>query len=78
MKQEIKDIAVELATKTTPAVGAAWYSDISLTTALTVMLVMLQILYLLRKWWREETQVGQVMRAWSDRKGLTRPADLDD
>jgi hypothetical protein len=40
--------------------------------------VLLQILYLLRKWWREETEWGLRIRGWAERKGFTKPADLDD
>lgn len=77
MKQELKDAAVELV-KSSPAVGASWYANLSLTTVLTIILISLQILYLLRKWWREETPVGQRMRGWADKTGFTRPADLGD
>jgi len=75
MKQELKDIAVELAVRTAPASGIAWYSQISWTGFLTGVLVVLQIAYLMRKWWREETEWGQRLKRWA--KGdFTKPGDL--
>lgn len=76
MKQEIKDIATELAVRTAPASGLAWYSQLSLTAILTGILLVLQILYLVRKWWREESEWGQLIKEWAERKGLTKPGDL--
>lgn len=75
MKQEIKDIAVELAVRTAPASGIAWYSQISWTAFLTGVLVVLQILYLVRKWWREESEWGVKLKRWAEGK-FTRPGDL--
>lgn len=76
MKQELKDIAVELAVRTTPATAVAWYSQLSLTAILTGILLVLQIAYLVRKWWREESEWGQLIKDWAARKGLTKPGDL--
>lgn len=73
MKQEIKDIAVELATRTTPAGFIAWWTQMSLTGILTGILLVLQIAYLLRKWWREETEWGVKLREWAVRLGLVKP-----
>lgn len=78
MKQEVKDIAIEVATKTVPAGGLAWISQVSVTAALAGLLVVLQIAYLLRKWWREETEWGLKMRRWVGRYGITKPIELDD
>lgn len=78
MKQEVHDIAVELLTKTTPAGFLAWWSGVSVTAILAGLLLVLQILYLLRKWWREETEWGMKLRRWAEKHGLTKPADLDD
>lgn len=58
MKQELKDVSVELAVRTVPAGSVAWYADIHPVTVLTGILISLQIAYLLRKWWREETTLG--------------------
>lgn len=76
MKQEIKDIATELAFRTAPAGGAAWYAQLEWTTVLTMVLVVLQILYLLRKWWREESEWGQRIKDWAERQGFTKPGGL--
>lgn len=74
MKQELKDIAVNLAYQA-PASVIAWWQQISLTTAIAIVLGLLQIAYLLRKWWREETEWGQRLKRWS--KGdFTQPGDL--
>ena len=62
MKQEIKDIGVELAVRTAPASTVAWVADIHPVTVLTGILIALQILYLIRKWWREETTVGKALK----------------
>lgn len=75
MKQEIKDIAVELAVRTVPAGGVAWYSQISWTAFLTGVLVVLQIMYLVRKWWREETAWGVRLKRWAEGR-FTKPGDL--
>ncbi|KWT94695.1 MULTISPECIES: hypothetical protein [unclassified Variovorax] len=75
MKQEIKDIAVELAVRTAPAGGIAWYSQISWTAFLTGVLVVLQIVYLVRKWWREETEWGLRIKRWAEGQ-FTKPGDL--
>jgi hypothetical protein len=78
MKQEVKDIVFELATKTTPASFLAWVASVNWTTFLAGVLVLLQIAYLLRKWWREETEWGIRLKRWAVRHGITKPADLDE
>jgi len=76
MRQEAHDIAYEIAVRTAPAAGVAWYSDISWTAFFTGVLVCLQIVYLLRKWWREETEWGLRLKRWA--KGdFTKPGDLE-
>jgi hypothetical protein len=67
LEKEIKDLATEVATKTVPAGGltffsAPWWSSVNWTAVLSGVLVVLQIAYLLRKWWREETTVGTWLR----------------
>jgi uncharacterized protein HemY len=74
MKQEVKDIAVGLAYNT-PTSVAAWFSSINWTTALAVLLGVLQVMYLLRKWWREETEFGKRMKRWAEGR-FTKPGDL--
>lgn len=75
MNQEIKDIAYELAVRTAPAGILTWWASIDWTTALAILLGVLQVLYLLRKWWREETEFGKRMKRWT--VGVfTKPGDL--
>jgi hypothetical protein len=76
VKQEIKDIATELVVRTAPAGGVAWYSQISWTAFLTGVRVCLQIGYLVRKWWREETEWGVKLKRWAEGK-FTKPGDLE-
>ena len=83
MKQELRDIAVEIATKTAPAGGmsiwsAHFWASVNWTAVGTGVLVLLQIVYLIRKWWREETEWGLKLRRWAERHHITRPVDLDD
>lgn len=78
MKQELKDISIELAMRTAPASGVAWYSQISWTAVFTALLVILQIAYLLRKWWREETEWGIKLKRWAERHGFSKPMELDE
>lgn len=74
MKQEIKDIAVNVAYQA-PASLVAWWQQLSLTTAIAIVLGVLQVAYLLRKWWREETEWGQKLKRWADGR-LTKPGEL--
>lgn len=78
MKQELKDIVFELATKTTPAGVLAWIASVNWTSLLAGVLVVLQIFYLLRKWWREETEWGMRLKRWAGRHGITKPIELDE
>lgn len=67
MKQEIRDIGVQ-AIWATPS--SVWALITSLTLAQWIALVLgaLQAAYLLRKWWREETEWGVQMRKLTGRK----------
>jgi hypothetical protein len=74
MKQELKDVAVQLAV-TTPTTGWALFTQLSLAEWLALGMAVLQALYLVRKWWREETEWGQRLKRWA--KGeFTKPGDL--
>lgn len=74
MKQEVKDIAFQVAYQA-PATVVAWWQQISLTTVLAVLLGVLQIAYLVRKWWREETEAGLRLKRWAEGH-FTKPGDL--
>ncbi|MDR6538863.1 hypothetical protein [Variovorax soli] len=74
MKQEMKDIAFNVAYQA-PASFVAWWQQLSLTTALAVLLGVLQVAYLLRKWWREESEWGLRLKRWTEGR-FTKPGDL--
>lgn len=80
MKDEVRDIAHELLFRTTPASllagWSAWWSGINWTTALAGLLVVLQILYLARKWYREESEWAMRVKRWAAGH-FTKPADLE-
>ncbi|VTU36983.1 hypothetical protein [Variovorax sp. PBL-E5] len=76
MKHEIKDIVYELAVRTTPASFLAWWAGINWTTVLAIVLGMLQIAYLIRKWVREETAWGLRLKRWAEGR-FTAPGDLE-
>jgi uncharacterized protein HemY len=75
MKQEVKDIAFNLVYQA-PASVMAWWQQISLTTVIAVVLGVLQIAYLIRKWVREETEWGQKLKRWADGK-MTKPGGME-
>ena len=74
VKQEVKDIAFNVLYQA-PASLVAWWQQISLTTAIAVVLGVLQIAYLIRKWIREETEWGQKLKRRA-RGYFTKPGDL--
>lgn len=85
MKPEIRDIAIELATKTAPAGGLTalsshWWASVNWTGVLTGVLIVLQIAYLLRKWWREESSWGLRLKRWASDRGvaISKPMELDE
>jgi hypothetical protein len=73
MKQELKDVAVQLAV-TTPTTGWALFTQLSLAEWLALGMAVLQALYLVRKWWREETEWGLTLKKLLRK---TRPADIE-
>ncbi|WP_067070428.1 hypothetical protein [Roseateles chitosanitabidus] len=82
MKPEIKDIVIEAA-KAAPAAGATvlsspWWVSINWTGVLTGVFIVLQIVYLLRKWWREETSFGIWMRRKVGAPVISKPMELDE
>ena len=75
MKTEAKDIAVNVAYNL-PTSVAAWWASIDVATALAVLLGVLQMLYLVRKWWREETEWGLRLKRWAEGR-FTKPSPLE-
>lgn len=64
MQQELRDIATEAA-KGAPAVAGAVASSLTLNEWImfgTGIYLALQVLYLLRKWWREESDWARLKR----------------
>lgn len=74
MKQEFQDIAVEAA-KATPGIVASTFTLNTMVALATLVFIVLQIAYLIRKWIREETEWGRRLKRWADGK-VTRPGDL--
>jgi len=74
MKQEIKDIAVNVAYNA-PTSFVAWWSSLSATTIIAVVLGVLQIAYLIRKWIREETAWGRRLKRWANGEE-TKPGEI--
>jgi hypothetical protein len=77
MKQELKDIAIQVAASS-PTSGYALFSKLTVAEWVAVTLGVLQAVYLLRKWWREETEFGMKLKGWVRRISPTRPAELDE
>lgn len=74
MKQEFQDIAVEAA-KATPGIVASTFTLNTMVALATLVFIVLQIAYLIRKWIREETEWGRRLKRWAEGK-VTRPGDL--
>jgi hypothetical protein len=73
MKQELKDIATQ-AVVSSPTSGWAVLTGLSVAEWTAIILGIAQLAYLLRKWWREETEWGIRMKRWL--KKQTTPGDL--
>lgn len=74
MKQETQDILIESA-KATPAVVASTFTLNTAVAVATLIFIILQIAYLVRKWIREETEWGVRLKRWAKEK-FTQPGDL--
>lgn len=74
MKQEIKDILVQ-AVVSAPTTIYAIVSNLTVSEWTAICLGLLQALYLVRKWWREESEWGLRLKRWSEKK-FTQPGDL--
>ena len=64
MKQEVKDIALQVAVSSPTSLWAL-FSQVSLAEWVAIALGVLQAAYLLRKWWREETDWGRKLRKFA-------------
>ncbi len=74
MAQEFKDIAVEAA-KATPGIAASAFTLNNAVALATLVFVILQCCYLIRKWIREETEWGRKLKRWAA-GNFTKPGDL--
>lgn len=75
MKTESHDLAIAAA-KTAPGLFGTAITMDTLIAVATLIFIVLQIAYLVRKWVREETEWGRKIRRWAERHGITRPAPL--
>jgi ABC-type xylose transport system permease subunit len=74
MKQETQDIAMEVL-KAAPAVTITGLTLNEYVAIATICFIVLQALYLVRKWIREETEWGRQLKRWALEK-FTKPGDL--
>ena len=74
----LKESVMEAA-KGTPAVAAAAYTREELIAIATAVYLLLQIAYLVRKWWREERAWTMKLRRFNERVRdfVTGPAPLN-
>lgn len=76
MRQEHIDIAKSAAATWVPWAAVDFFTSMNMAQWLALIAFILQTLYLLRKWWREETEWGIKLKKWA--KKVTRPAPLED
>ena len=74
MKTEVKDIAMQLAVSAPTSITAI-LSKVTITEWVAILFGVLQAVYLVRKWWREETEWGLRLKRWT-RGEFTQPAPL--
>lgn len=75
MKQETHDILIEAA-KAAPAVALTKITLSDAVAIATVCFILLQIVYLIRKWVREETEWGRKLKRWAKER-FSQPGDLE-
>lgn len=74
MRQEVKDIVTQVVVSL-PTTGYAFLSRLTVAEWVAITLGVLQASFLIRKWWRDETEFGMRLKRWS--KGhFTKPGDL--
>lgn len=74
MKQEWRDIAFQ-ALYSSPTAITAWLTQLTVAEWMAIILGVLQALYLLRKWWREETAFGIWLKRRLKRDDSRPPGD---
>lgn len=75
MKQETQDIILE-AVKAAPAVTMTALTMNDIVAFVTIIFIVLQVAYLVRKWMREETEWGIRLKRWAQDK-FTKPEDIE-
>ena len=74
MKQETQDILIE-GLKAAPAVTMSALTLNHAVAVVTIIFIILQAAYLVRKWMREETEWGVRLKRWA-KDQFTKPGDL--
>lgn len=74
MKPETQDILIEAA-KATPGITMSAITLNGTVAIVTIIFIVLQVAYLIRKWVREETEWGYRLKRWASDK-FTQPGDL--
>ncbi len=77
MNQEARDIAIEVI-KASPGIAMTGFTLDKAVALATLIFIVIQVAYLIRKWWREETEWGRSIKRWAERRGITQPAELDE
>lgn len=75
IKQETQDILIEAA-KATPGITMTAITLNGAVAVVTIIFIILQVAYLVRKWMREETEWGYKLKRWASNK-FTQPGDLE-
>lgn len=74
MKQETQDVLIE-AVKAAPGITMSAITLNGAVAVVTIVFIVLQVAYLIRKWVREETEWGYRLKRWAQDK-FTQPGDL--
>jgi len=74
IKQETHDILIE-AVKAAPGITMSAITLNGAVAIATIVFIVLQVAYLIRKWVREETEWGYRLKRWAAEK-FTQPGDL--
>lgn len=75
MKQEAQDIIAETI-RATPGIAMTGLTLNHWVGIATICFIVLQAVYLIRKWVREETAWGRKIARWSRENLTTQPGDL--
>ncbi|MBS0449945.1 MAG: hypothetical protein JSS14_01410 [Proteobacteria bacterium] len=65
MSQELKDIAISAA-QASPGIAASVFTLNNAVALATLLFIVLQCAYLVRKWVREESEWGRKLKRWAE------------